>query len=169
MQQNQVGQVLQQLSLGYFYAAVQILQTLLQDNKHTGWFELCYRQPVSCWRLAIGRRQRRLQDDLPAHRRALSNLSTWGSSTLLKGASAVLLLAAHSLIEQRRSSLRFHLPVLNLGLMRVESKRRGGRGGVDVFVLPLFLSNALLILERGAKTPEKQSQTLNKAPGRTVW
>ena len=43
----------------------------------------------------------------------------------------------------------------------MESMRRGGRRGADVLVLPGFLSNALLILERGAKIPTKEIQSLN--------
>lgn len=48
------------------------------------------------------------------------------------------------------------LPVFILEVMRDRSMRRGGRIGVDVFVvLVFFLSKGLLILERGAKIPEK--------------
>lgn len=49
------------------------------------------------------------------------------------------------------------LPVFILVGKRARSTRRGGRIGVDVFVvLVLFLSKGLLILERGAKIPENQ-------------
>lgn len=43
--------------------------------------------------------------------------------------------------------------MLNLGLRRVGSKRRGGRSSVDVLETAVLLSSALLILDRGAKTP----------------
>lgn len=49
------------------------------------------------------------------------------------------------------------LPVFIFVGKRVRSARRGGRIGVDVFVvLVFFLSKGLLILERGAKIPENQ-------------
>lgn len=49
------------------------------------------------------------------------------------------------------------LPVFILEGKRDRSARRGGRIGVDFFVvLVLFLSKGLLILERGAKIPENQ-------------
>lgn len=56
--------------------------------------------------------------------------------------------------------LRFlTLPVFILEVMRDRSIRRGGRMGVDVFmVLVLCLSKGLLILERGAKIPERKTK-----------
>lgn len=56
--------------------------------------------------------------------------------------------------------LRFlTLPVFILEVMRDRSIRRGGRMGVDVFmVLVLCLSKGLLILERGAKIPERKKK-----------
>lgn len=51
------------------------------------------------------------------------------------------------------------LPVFALGVMRDTSMRRGGRMGVDVFlVLVLCLSKGLLILERGAKIPAEKKK-----------
>lgn len=47
------------------------------------------------------------------------------------------------------------LPGMILEVTRDTSMERGGRAGVDVFVLlVLFLSDGLLIFERGAKMPE---------------
>lgn len=51
-----------------------------------------------------------------------------------------------------------YLPVFILEVMRDRSMRRGGRIGVDVFmVLILCFSKDLLILERGAKIPKKNA------------
>lgn len=50
------------------------------------------------------------------------------------------------------------LPVFILEVMRERSIRRGGRMGVDVFVVLAFcLSKGLLILDRGAKIPVKKT------------
>lgn len=56
--------------------------------------------------------------------------------------------------EDEEERERERTPVLILEVMRDRSMRRGGRMGVDVFVLlVLCLSKGLLILERGAKIP----------------
>ena len=55
------------------------------------------------------------------------------------------------------------LPVFILEVTRDKSMRRGGRMGVDVFVvLVLCLSKGLLILERGAKIPEEKKSIKKK-------
>lgn len=56
--------------------------------------------------------------------------------------------------EEEEDRERERTPVFILEVTRDRSMRRGGRIGVDVFVvLVLCLSKGLLILERGAKIP----------------
>lgn len=72
-------------------------------------------------------------------------------------------------IQQQWAIPLFPLPVVNFELRRVESMRRGGRRGVGVFApLLLFRSNALLILERGAKIPKKKKNKIKCSVKRHV-